>query len=62
MTPSWFLDPLQALLPEVAPSHGESWGDIRKDFGRLILPRMTDWSLPGLAAFFPIWDVLPINA
>ncbi|KAJ5094072.1 hypothetical protein N7456_009933 [Penicillium angulare] len=44
---------LQTELPNSAPTHSEPWDAIQADYQNLVLPRMTDWSSPGFAAFFP---------
>ena len=40
-------------LPSSAPSYGEDFDKIFKDFQEIILPGMTHWQHPGFFAYFP---------
>lgn len=40
-------------IPEKAPEHSESMGQIMTDLDRIILPGMTHWQHPGFHAYFP---------
>lgn len=41
------------LLPESAPTEGESWSDIFKDVEKAIMPGITHWQSPYMHAYFP---------
>ncbi|MBE2240011.1 MAG: aspartate aminotransferase family protein [Caldilineaceae bacterium] len=44
---------IRAMLPDAAPSQGESFSDILADVDRIILPGVTHWQSPNFFAYFP---------
>ncbi len=44
---------VRAALPETAPSQGEPFEAILRDFEQLILPGITHWQSPNFFAYFP---------
>jgi aromatic-L-amino-acid/L-tryptophan decarboxylase len=45
---------LRALLPAIAPEHGEDMDALLPTSTRLILPHTTHWNHPGFMAYFGI--------
>lgn len=50
---------LRPLLPEQAPTNGQSWSEIQPDIDRLIMPGLTHWQHPNFMAFFPANSSFP---
>lgn len=44
---------MRQLLPEQAPSGGETWPKIMEDIKRLIMPGITHWQSPYMHAYYP---------
>ncbi|XP_074841579.1 aromatic-L-amino-acid decarboxylase [Carettochelys insculpta] len=50
---------LRPLIPDAAPQEPESFEDVLKDIGRIIMPGVTHWHSPYFFAYFPTASSFP---
>ncbi|XP_012942336.1 aromatic-L-amino-acid decarboxylase [Aplysia californica] len=50
---------LKHLIPDEAPSSGESWDSVKADIERVIMPGVTHWHSPHFHAYYPTGNSYP---
>ncbi|RZC37350.1 Pyridoxal deC and/or SLA LP auto ag domain containing protein, partial [Asbolus verrucosus] len=50
---------MKCLLPEKAPSSGESWQSVLQDLHKIVAPGLTHWHSPNFHAYYPTANSFP---